>query len=475
MNKRPVIVLVNPPLEWDQVERMDIKPPLNLLYLASFLNARQPESAVLIDVVGEALPLEAVMARLAQYQPRFLGVPFYQASQATGLELCRAARQALPDLITVGGGPMMTTSCQELLSHPELDLGVLGEGEETLLELLETGCERWERIPGLAWKQNQAIINNQERQPISCLDDIPFLDFSLVQTQTYLDFQHRLNMPQWLFLSTSRGCPFRCVFCATPALWPGPVRRLSIPRLFAEMRFHRERFPEAHFGFMDDSFFSDKTWLRAFFEEMRSFGGRYCCIGRADHLEAQDVESLARTGCHYVALGVETGNQERQRRIRKYLDLEKVRQNVALLVKHGIICKCFFMLGFPDESLEEMVETINFAVDCARLGMQECNIFPVSAYPGTELARGLSSTHFKSTVYHGKDRTNRSIDECGDAEARSDKRLSIYGGVPDADLNPLLDRNQLLELTRLAYQKVERRESISLAEVMALQSVRVLP
>jgi len=128
------------------------------------------------------------------------------------------------------------------------------------------------------------------------------------------------------------------------------------------------------------------------------------------------------------------------------------------------------MLGFPDETLEEMVETVNFAVTCARLGMQECNIFPVSAYPGTELAHGLDHSVFRSTIYHGHDHDNRPITEFESSEARSEKRLSIYAAVPDADLNPYVNRQQLLELIRLAYQKVERREDLTLSEIQEIQN-----
>ncbi len=468
---RADIVLVNPPLLWGQEDRMDLKPPLNLMYLASWLKSRG-HHAPIIDTVSLRLTLGDVLDRLAGLSPGVLGAPLYQGTRETTLRLCREAKRRFPHLRIIGGGPLMTTFYDDLMLEDAIDAGVLGEGEVTLTELLETpDVAAWPRIPGLALRDgNGGVLTTAPRSRIEPLDSLPFLDTSQPDLQAYYAFHEKLDMPRWLFLSSSRGCPFRCVFCATPVLWPGPMRRLSVQRLIDEIRYHRRNDPGLGIGFMDDSFFSDKPWLEEFFRAIGPEKLRYCCIGRADHLDARDAVRLAETGCHYVALGVETGNQARQKAIRKYLDLGKVEAAVRALSANGIVTKCFFMLGFPGETPAEMAETINFAVTLKKAGMSECNFFPVSVYPGTELAAGLDKSSFRSGIYAGYDRENRPVDALC-PEARGEKRLSIYANVPTADINGYLTHERLLDLVKTAYIKVEKAESITPGEILRFASV----
>ncbi|EKD83173.1 MAG: protein involved in methylthiolation of isopentenylated A37 derivatives in tRNA, partial [uncultured bacterium] len=235
------------------------------------------------------------------------------------------------------------------------------------------------------------------------------------------------------------------------------MRRQSVPRLLAEIAYQRKLYPTSQFGFMDDSFFSDKVWLREFFDGVSSMKVKYCCIGRADHLCEDDVIGLARSGCIYVALGIETGNQARQRAIGKHLDLNRVRASIRLLAEHDIFSKGFFMLGFPDETPEEMLETINFAVELKNLGMGEFNFFPVSIYPGTELAARCSKTACVSTVYQQSDQNTSDIAEI---------KLMRYANIPDADINSYFSAAQVLNVVRFAYRQVESRKAASLEALL---------
>lgn len=206
---------------------------------------------------------------------------------------------------------------------------------------------------------------------------------------------------------------------------------------------------------MDDTFFADKRWLSDFFDGIAPLGVRYCCIGRADHLTPEDARRLAETDCVYVALGIETGNRHRQKTIKKNLNLDRVRTSVSLLASNRVFCKCFFMLGFPDETPEEMVETLNFAVELKRLGMDDCSFFPVSIYPGTELAESAAGDLCVSDVYRGTTAT----DDVGEA------RLRRYANIPGGDVNAFFTTAQLLEIVKLAYRRVEVAEPVRLEDL----------
>ncbi len=461
MNSRPDIVLIAPPLLWESELRPDMKQPLNLLYLGSWLNAAGLR-AMLIDAVIEELCLPEILQKVAELQPRFVGVPFYQATRSTALDLCKAIRRELPHIKIVAGGPLATTSAESLLNHREIDFCVIGEGEITLEELLKSSDLSGIRgIAGLAFSDGDEKVFTAEREPIADLDALPYIDFDLIRIDKYFAYHSSIDMSDWLFLTTSRGCHARCTFCATPVLWPHGMRRQSVPRLLAEIAFQRQRYPTAQFGFMDDSFFSDKAWLREFFAGIGAMQVKYCCIGRADHLNEEDVAGLAATGCIYVALGIETGNQLRQKKLKKYLDLDRVKKSVQLLKQSDVFCKGFFMLGFPDETAEEMLETINFAVDLKQLGMGECSFFPVSIYPGTELAERFSEDFHVSRIYEPQCTQTTADDDFAEA------RMRRYANVPDADINSFFTAAQILNIVRFAYQRIEKCEKADLADFLA--------
>ncbi len=466
------ILLAAPPLTWGDTCRSDMKPPLNLLYLASWLNQHDCRAKIL-DVNLSSLTLSEVAQAIVAMKPRFLGVPFYQATRLTGLELFHEVRKLDPGICTIAGGPLATTLPQSLVSNAEVDICVIGEGERTLEEVIKAahkaGFHNTRKgddlrcIPGLMFMRCGELVSTAPRAVIENLDDLPFLDFDLIDIHRYFDYYKTIDMSAWLFLTTSRGCQARCTFCATPVLWPDGLRRQSVPRLLAEMSWQRQRYPQAQFAFMDDSFFSDKAWLHEFFAGMKTLTAKYCCIGRADHLRPEEVRLLAETGCIYVAMGIETGNQQRQKSLRKHLDLDKVKTTVQLLKAWNVFSKGFFMIGFPDERPEEIAETINFAIELKRLGLGECSFFPVSIYPGTELAATCTHARFSSTIYDGTMPAH--LTQAQSAPDIAEQKLRRYANIPDEDVNAYYSAGRLIDIVKLAYQRFETATFITSSDL----------
>lgn len=466
MISQPDILLIALPLLWSESNIPDMKQPLNLLYLASWLNAHGLQAQVL-DAACEKLSLQDVLKHVQEKEPRFIGVSFYQATRDTTLELCREIRKEMPHLWIIGGGPLATTSAESLLENGLLDFVVIGEGELSLEELLRSDLPATRQanvdsslvhdIAGIAFRQADRTIFTADREPISDLNSLPYLDFDLVNIDRYFAYHASIEMSDWLFLTTSRGCNARCVFCATPVLWPKGMRRQSVERVLDEIRFQRQRYPTSQFGFMDDSFFSDKKWLHDFCDGIRPMRVKYCCIGRADHLSEKDVAALASSGCIYVAMGIETGNQLRQRSLKKNLNLSRVKKSVKLLHEYGIFSKGFFMLGFPDETAQDMLETINFAVELKALGMGEFSFFPVSIYPGTELAEKFSKNFYVSKIYrHHSGLTDY-----------AEERMRRYANIPDANVNSIFNSVQIINIVRFAYRQVESGRPASFENLVA--------
>lgn len=434
---------------------MDIRPPLNLIYLASYVAAKGMSCRVL-DANNAEYSMDRMMQEIETLQPRALGVSFYQSTQEEGLKLCRQVKARWPGIRTIGGGPLVTTSYAELLAGGEVDVAVLGEGEETLYELLQEDGPPLSEVAGIAYVNEQGqVVKSKPRAAIAELDELPFLDYSFVDLDRYWVFQEQTDVPRSIFMTTSRGCAYKCTFCATPALWPGAVRRYSAKRVVDEIRYQRDVNGIVNISFLDDSFFANKPWLREFFERVEPLGITYGCIGRADHLTEREVLALKRTGCRYVALGVESGVQGRQKTMKKLLNLERVKETVRLLGLHGIYNKCFFMLGFPDETLAEMAETINFAVTLKTLGMADCNIFAVNLFAGTELAAN----------YAVDDMVGHASNQSEIYSGPSHPKLSRYSTVPSIEVNPYVTRDRLLDMIVFAYERIEAHQHITAADL----------
>ena len=448
------IVLVSPPLLWEEHLRLSVQPPLNLLHLYSFLRARGVD-VELLDVVTRRCSLDEAVAQVMAAAPDVVGVPLYYASLEQACALVSRLKALVPSLKTVAGGPCLTMEPERMMQETPFDFGVLGEGEETLFRLLGA-LDRGESpadIPGLACRQGGEWTLQPRGPSIADLDSLPYLDFSVLDNECYFRAQEEAGMPRTLFMTSSRGCSFRCTYCCTPTLWPGKIRRYTPQRLIEEIQFQLTRFPGVEIGLCDDSFFSDRKWLLEFIRLVTPLKITYQCIGRADHLTAPIIQKLVESGLGYLAFGVETGSAARQSSLRKNLDLKTVVACMKELSRYDIKTKCFFMLGFPDETPEEMAETINLASTLRGQGMKFFSIFPVSVYPGTELARQFNLSGYKTGV-------DAHLPEIIRHDLGIEQRAML-----EKSYNAHMSYGQLVRLVTFAYGKVEQAEMTDAAEI----------
>ena len=442
------IVFVATPITWQQ-ERHDIKPAVNLLYLASFLNAKGYKSKI-IDIPAINISLQdAVKTVLAEKTPK-IAIPLYQGTFDTALALCDEIKKHSPGTEIIVGGPLFTALPEKILSFESIDTGVIGEGEETLLEIMQKGSEHYSQIDGMAYKINGEIKVNTRQNYIQNLDELPYIDYSLIDMEPYFDLQKELNVPKSIFMTTSRGCAFRCTYCASPFLWPCDTRRYSVARVIDEIKYQSNVFPDINIGFLDDSFFADKKWLEEFFARIPETSVTYSCIGRADHITEQYASLLKQTGCNFVSIGIETGSPQWQKKLKKHLNLDKVRQTVSYLYAQKIYTRGFFMLGFPGETPEDMAMSINFASELKKLGMTDCTFFITILYAGTEMSRDFGHDLWKSQIYITPDSESDF----------SEEKLKRYSSVPSVDINEYVSHKGLIEIAKTAYEIINKGEII---------------
>jgi len=197
---------------------------------------------------------------------------------------------------------------------------------------------------------------------------------------------------------------------------------------------------------VDDNFSHEQgKSIRAFCDMSVEEGWsvKWKCQVRADQLDEATIEMMSKTGCFEVDVGIESGNPEIQKYIRKNLDLGKTLNTISLINKLGIFTKAFFMLGFPEETFAQLTDTINYSVELKSSGLKDVAFFPVMPFPGTEISKVTGRTVFQGAVIDDVDVYERTF---------AGYRLRKYSAKPETSLNANFSPETLRLLVKFAYQ-----------------------
>ena len=375
-----------------------VVPPLGLGYLATALRALPVEVSIL-DCVRERVPPEAFGARVAAARADLVGFRMFSCDHATLEANLRAVKALGHNVVTVAGGAHPSAAPTETLrALPLLDYAFVGEGEEGLCLLArrlsgEDGIAL-EDVPGLVWRnENGEIRCNAPTRPRD-LDTLGFPAWDLMDPRGYAD------APEGVFLkntpvapiSTSRGCPHACTFCASHAVTGRPLRVHSVPHVLDEIERLVEDYGVREIHIEDDNFTANRRRVLAFCAGVRQRGLRFSLTFpngvRLDTLDDEVLGALRDIGCYSMIVGIESGNQRVLDSIRKRLKLDVIREKVALIARSGIEARAFFILGFPTETRAEMLDTIEFACSLPLTAAQFSVFSPLPGAPATrELQR----------------------------------------------------------------------------------------
>jgi radical SAM superfamily enzyme YgiQ (UPF0313 family) len=327
-------------------------PPLGLLYIAAYLRDHVPDVDIRV-VDGLVHGYEKVLRDIQDFQPHILGISFNSLVAQSAYELVRDVRRRLPQAFIVGGGPHVTALSEDFLERSGADLAVIGEGEETFRDICQVFrdgasalLDRRAGIPGLAFREDNRTIRTPPRPYIKDLDAVPFPDRSLITLSDYRGWYLSRRTPEAVMIF-SRGCPQRCTFCSNKVWAMSPGVRLRSPRnIVDEMEMLRDRFGVREIFDNSDEFNNDLEHAKAVCREMirRKTALAWKTQLRAAPIDRELVQLMAESGCWYVQLGIESGNEETLRGIRKHITLEQVRQACVLLKEFRIKVLGFFML-----------------------------------------------------------------------------------------------------------------------------------
>jgi radical SAM superfamily enzyme YgiQ (UPF0313 family) len=370
------------------IQNNGIQESIGIANLSGILKANGHEAELLL--VSHTRNL---MHAIAAYDPGLIAF-----SALTGvhhsierLALSIKRRRRVPIIV---GGPHPTYS-PEMVASPGIDMICRGEGELAMLELADTMEHGGDvtRIRNLHVKSRSGYIHCNDLRPVVPLDELPMPDREL-----YYKFRFLRDMPMKRFIS-SMGCPYPCTFCHEPVIrglyrrttHSDYVRRKSVARVVAEIRYIADRYPLRHVHFSDDLFFirNSYAWLEEFAEVYsRELGIPWNCNIRYDSVTEHAANLLVKARCYGAAVGLESGNEDiREVVIRKRSKNEHIVEGARLLREKGIKVLTTNMIGLPGETLDNALETVqlNMALKSDYVRANTFLLFP--GLPLVEYAR----------------------------------------------------------------------------------------
>jgi radical SAM superfamily enzyme YgiQ (UPF0313 family) len=408
------IVLIRPPaISSRHAYSTAVVPPLGPAYVAAALESAGHRVTV-IDALGEAplarhpsvhpllvahgLTIAAIVSRIpSDVQGIGVSVMFSQQWPHVAAIL-REVRAAFPGVPIFVGGEHVTAAWQYLLEKcPEVTLCVLGEGEETAVDVAAwIASERsLADIPGIAFRHHGLPHRNRPRRRMRDIDRIPRPAWHLFPLHNYLSngFGHGVNLGRSLPMLATRGCPYQCTFCSSPYMWTTRYHMRSVSSVVDEIADYVERYSISNIDFEDLTAFVKRDWILAFCAELERRGLRITYQlpsgTRSEALDAEVLAALWRSGCRNLTYAPESGSPRTLETIKKKLRPERVLQSMRIAKELGINVKANLMVGFPDETRRDLLCTLGFGLRAAWLGVDDIPLFPFSPYPGTTLYEAL--------------------------------------------------------------------------------------
>lgn len=395
------ISLINPP----QHTRYP-QPPIGLAVIAGVLERAGHQVSVLD---ANALGITPEEANNRVDSADVVGLTAMTPTISIAIDFARCLKQANPARTIILGGTHATLLPEETLAaSPDIDIIVRGEGEETIVELLQAleDNQQLENIPGISYRSGSEIVTTKPRKSVTDIDALPFPAYHRLPQKKYRPHPpHGRSMP-FAAIVTSRGCPYRCAYCSKP-VFGNKFRAQSPARVIDEIAYLRERFAVKEIAFYDDSFTLDKERVQAITQKI--IGSKikigWTCETRVNLVDKNILRNMKRAGCYAVAYGIESASPQIIKMLHKDTTLEQVEEAVKISHDVGLQVIGYFMLGSPGETPETIRQTIDLA---QRLKVDFAQFSVTTPFPGTELydiymKDRQDSIPWESFVYAGTD------------------------------------------------------------------------
>ena len=421
------VTLLRPPLlvpKWS--DSGPLTPPIGPAYLAASLRQAGHRPRI-VDGLGEnpfqvtslfnnavtaiGLRSEEIVERI-EPDTDLIGVScMFSQDWPEIRRLIQLVRRRFPSIPIVAGGEHITATAGFTLdSTPEVDVCVVGEGEETIVELAATMArggpldaisglilrvDPGSRGPGLPMLAGTTTRSTGSRTRIRALDDIPRPAWDLVPIENYLDhgFGYGVNRGRSMPMIATRGCPYECTFCSNPEMWTTLWYARDPEKVLDEIQTYREQYGATNFDFYDLTAIVKRTWIVQFtnriLERQMVFTWQLPSGTRSEAIDTEVSRLLYESGCRNMSYAPESGSPAVLKRIKKVVKLDRLEASVLGAVHAGLNVKLNIIMGFPNETRTELGETVRFLSRMGLAGVHDISISLFSPYPGSELYHDL--------------------------------------------------------------------------------------
>ncbi len=376
----------------------NVIPALGLAYLAAV--AEKAGYKVSILDCARGLPLTAIKDETKSFLPDVVGLTSTTPTFANAVKAATLVREIQPKASIVLGGPHATVMPEQSLRSGPFDYVIIGEGEETFVELLEKLPENSgaaKEVKGIAFLDKGEYVKGEKRGKIKDLDTIPFPARHLLPPLSdYSPTPASYRALPLAHIMTSRGCPSRCTFCDR-GIFGTSYRARSAENVLNEVIEVKERYGAREIRFFDDTFTIDQKRLEKICEGMASLSPQlpWTCLTKVDKVSKESLAMMRAAGCWQILFGLESGDDKILSSLKKGTTVAQGRQAVNWAVEAGLRVRADFIVGTPLETPKSLQKTLDLALS---LPIDFAHFNKFVPFPGTELYESLHSQGFEFDI-----------------------------------------------------------------------------
>lgn len=363
-----------------------VSPPLGLCYLASPL-IKEQHTVRIIDAESENWQIEKVVKEGLDWNPDLIGLTSTTPIFHTVKKIARLFKKKTKVPIVIGGVHITIMRNQVLKGCKDFDFGVFGEGEKTIVELVRALDQKkgLENILGLIYRRGKEVVQNAPRPLKENLDLIPFPDRRLLNLEHYKHSLPGKGFIRYANIFTSRGCPYRCIFCSQHTMFGRKVRYRSVENVIAELELMINELKIRHIIFMDETLSLNPDRLRGICESIIKKNLKFTWEGwtRANTIDESLLRLMKKAGMIRISFGIESGDPKILKVIKKGITLSEIRKAYKIAKKVGLETRGSLIIGHPYETKKKVLRSLRFVKslkECDQLYLNIC-----VPYPGTEL------------------------------------------------------------------------------------------